>query len=109
MDLPKLSSYETGNPNHSPELGTAKRTNMYYNSVANLLEEQGGIKSICLYYSTLDEILETPFYKERLENSWKQKFHNKDLSVCGYMCSKNTKDLGNYHRMGKGYIQHAAI
>jgi len=101
--------YETGNPNHPPEFGVGKRTNMYYNSVANLLEEQGGIKSICLYYSTLDEILETPFYKERLENSWKTKNHNGDLSVCGYMCSKNIKQQGNYHRMGKGYIQHALI
>lgn len=101
--------YETGNPNCPPELGTGRRTNMYYNSVANILEEQGGIKSICLYYSTLDEILETPFYKERLESSWKKKNHNGDLSVCGYMCSKKVDDIGDYHRMGKGYVQHALI
>lgn len=101
--------YETGNPDYPPEFGSGRRTNMYYNSVANLLEQQGGIKSICLYYSTLDEILETPFYKERLENSWKEKNHNGDLSVCGYMCSKNTKSIGNYHRMGVGRVQHALI
>lgn len=101
--------YETGNPDYPPELGVGRRTNMYYNSVANLLEEQGGIRSICLYYSTLDEILETPFYKERLEKSWNKKDHNGDLSVCGYMCSKKVDDIGNYHRMGKGYVQHALI
>lgn len=99
--------YETGDP--TPELGVGRRTNMYYNSVANLLEEQGGIKSICLYHNSLEDILETSFYKNRLEESWNKKDHNGDMSVCGFMCSKKTKDDGSNWRMGTRNIQHALI
>jgi|688.fasta_scaffold11777_23 hypothetical protein len=102
--------YETGDPNSKPKKDEYhRRTNMYYNSVANLIEDQGGIKSISLYHSTWDEIMNSPFYRERLERSWKMREHNGDLSMCGYMCSKEKEVHEGYHETGTGGVMHPFI
>jgi len=107
--------YETGVPSKpcgasdlAMAIGTGRRTNMYKNSVANLIEEQGGIETVCLYYNSFHKIMNSPLYKSTLENSWHYKKHNGDYSICGYMCAKKHKNLEGY-RMGSKRIDFGVI
>ena len=108
--------YETGDPNCKPvsatdlamAIGTGRRTNMYKNSVANLIEQQGGIKSISLYYTSFSQIMASPLYSSTLEESWNQEKHSGDYGICGYMCAKDHVELDG-HRMGSKRIDFGVI
>ena len=107
--------YETGEPSPpcgasdlAMAIGTGRRTNMYLNSVANLIEQQGGIESVSLYYNSFHKIMNSPLYKNTLEDSWNKEKHSGDYSVCGYMCAKKHRDLEGY-RMGSKRIDFGVI
>ena len=98
--------YETGVPckpcgatSLAMAIGTGRRTNMYLNSVANLIEKQGGIETVSLYYNNFSKIMNSPLYTGELEKSWSKEKHGDDYSVCGYMCAKEHIDIEGY-RMG---------
>ena len=108
--------YETGDPDCEPmgaselemKIGTGRRTNMFKNSVANLIEKQGGIKSISLYYNSLHKIMNSPLYTNTIEESWNKALHNGDYSVCGFMCAKKHVDFDGFP-MGKDEIDFGVI
>ena len=108
--------YETGDPNCEPvgatdltlAIGTGRRTNMYKNSVSNLIEAQGGIKSICLYYNSFHKIMNSPLYTHTIEESWNKAKHGDDYSVCGLMCAKQHVDFDGFP-MGKNEIDFGVI
>ena len=89
-------------------IGTGRRTNMYKNSVANLIEAQGGIKSICLYYNSFHKIMNSPLYTHTIEESWDKAKHGDDYSVCGLMCAKQHVDFDGFP-MGKNEIDFGVI
>ena len=90
------------------KIGTGRRTNMFKNSVANLIEKQGGIKSISLYYNSLHKIMNSPLYTNTIEESWNEALHNGDYSVCGFMCAKKHVNFDGFP-MGKDEIDFGVI
>ena len=67
------------NPNKG--VGAEYMQKVFWDNVIPLIEDQGGIKSICLQHHSLEEILQTPFFQHTLVDSWDKRPH-----ICADYC-----------------------
>lgn len=67
--------FTTGNTVPNTNLVGDDSLNSFIQTVVPLIEKQGGIESLSLHHHTINQILNSPFYKNTLKQSWDNEQH----------------------------------